>query len=74
LRNLDTGTTGIKSSPTAWHAWHSISNSVDKAQFDEREKRYMEIVGRYKDDLTIIRETFPRVLAEVAGGTRGRTP
>lgn len=44
----------------------SISNSVDIAHREKREARYMEIVGRYKDDLGVIRETFPQVMAEVA--------
>ena len=44
----------------------SISNSVDVAHREKREARYMEIVGRYKEDLSVIRETFPRVMAEVA--------
>jgi len=42
----------------------SISNAVDRAQYDKREQRYMEIVGRY-DDKRIIRETFPKIMAEV---------
>jgi len=43
----------------------SISNAVDKTHFDEREKRYLEIAGRYtKDEL----DTFAQMLAEVTIG------
>lgn len=28
----------------------AISNSVDRAQYDAREKRYMEVIGKYKPD------------------------
>jgi hypothetical protein len=44
---------------------YTLSNSMDLPHRQEREAKYMEIVGRYKDDLSIIRETFPHVLAEV---------
>jgi N-6 DNA Methylase len=44
---------------------YTISNSADLPHREEREAKYMEIVGRYNDDLVIVRETFPRVLAEV---------
>jgi hypothetical protein len=40
----------------------SISNSVDRQQFDAREKRYLEIVKKYsKDEL----ERFPRMFGEL---------
>jgi hypothetical protein len=38
----------------------AISNSVDRAQFEAREKRYLEIVGKYKPDEVA---RFPRMLA-----------
>lgn len=41
----------------------SMANAVDLTQRDEREARYLKIVGRY-DRQTI--ETWPQVLAEVA--------
>ncbi|MGU7775651.1 N-6 DNA methylase [Burkholderia sp. MR1-5-21] len=37
----------------------SISNSVDRTQFETREKRYLEIVGKYKREDV---ERFPRML------------
>ena len=37
----------------------AISNSVDRAQFDAREKRYLEIVGKYKREEV---ERFPQML------------
>lgn len=37
----------------------AISNSVDRAQFDVREKRYLEIVGKYKREEV---ERFPQML------------
>ncbi|MBR8359587.1 N-6 DNA methylase [Burkholderia vietnamiensis] len=37
----------------------SISNSVDRSQFEAREKRYLEIVGKYKPEDV---ERFPRML------------
>ncbi|RQS11579.1 N-6 DNA methylase [Burkholderia sp. Bp8998] len=37
----------------------SISNSVDRTQFEAREKRYLEIVGKYKREDV---ERFPRML------------
>jgi hypothetical protein len=40
----------------------AISNSVDRAQFDVREKRYLEIVGKYKKEEV---ERFPLMLAEL---------
>ncbi|MEM5314148.1 N-6 DNA methylase [Paraburkholderia sp. JHI869] len=40
----------------------AISNSVDRAQFDAREKRYLEIVGKYKPDEVA---RFPKMLAEL---------
>lgn len=40
----------------------AISNSVDRAQFDVREKRYLEIVGKYKKEEV---ERFPRMFAEI---------
>ncbi len=40
----------------------AISNSVDRAQFDAREKRYLEIVGKYRKDEV---ERFPLMLAEL---------
>jgi hypothetical protein len=43
----------------------SISNSVDVTHREQREARYMEIVDRYREDLDVIRETFPRVMAEI---------
>jgi hypothetical protein len=40
----------------------SISNSVDRQQFDSREKRYLDIVRKYsKEEL----ELFPRMLGEL---------
>ena len=37
----------------------AISNAVDKAQFDGREQRYMDIVRRYRpDEVTLIKDTF----------------
>lgn len=36
----------------------AISNSVDRAQFDAREKRYLDIVGKYKREET---ERFPQM-------------
>ncbi|HDR9086012.1 type I restriction endonuclease subunit M [Burkholderia vietnamiensis] len=41
----------------------AISNSVDKAQFNLREKRYLEIVGKYKRDEV---QLFARMFAELA--------
>lgn len=40
----------------------AISNSVDRAQFDVREKRYLEIVGKYKKEEV---ERFPLMMAEL---------
>jgi hypothetical protein len=40
----------------------AISNSVDRAQFEPREKRYLEIVGKYKKEEV---ERFPLMLAEL---------
>jgi type I restriction-modification system DNA methylase subunit len=40
----------------------AISNSVDRAQFDAREKRYLEIVGKYKKEEVA---RFPLMLAEI---------
>ncbi|CAN7794520.1 N-6 DNA methylase [Paraburkholderia hospita] len=37
----------------------AISNSADRAQFDAREKRYLEIVGKYKREEV---ERFPQML------------
>ena len=43
----------------------SISNAVDKTHSEEREKRYLQIVGQYqKDEL----DTFAQMLAEVTLG------
>lgn len=47
----------------------SISNSVDRAQYEAREKRYMEIVGRYDGkEIETVREVFPRIMAELTMG------
>jgi type I restriction-modification system DNA methylase subunit len=40
----------------------SLSNAVDWSQRDKREKRYMEIVNRYKPDELAV---FPKMLAEL---------
>lgn len=40
----------------------ALSNSVDKPQFDSREKRYLEIVGKYKPDEV---QLFARMFAEL---------
>jgi hypothetical protein len=40
----------------------AISNSVDRAQFEPREKRYLEIVGKYKPDEVA---RFPKMLGEL---------
>lgn len=40
----------------------SLSNSVDCASRDQREKRYLEIIGRYERDVV---EIFPKVFAEI---------
>ncbi len=40
----------------------SLSNSMDIAQREKREARYMEIVGRYERDVI---DTFPKILGEV---------
>lgn len=40
----------------------ALSNSVDKPQFDLREKRYLEIVGKYKPDEV---QLFSRMFAEL---------
>ena len=41
----------------------SISNSVDLAQYDEREKQYMRVIERYsKEELSL----FPQMLGELA--------
>lgn len=40
----------------------AISNSVDRAQFEAREKRYMEIVGTYKPNEVA---RFPKMFAEL---------
>ncbi|WP_321817857.1 MULTISPECIES: N-6 DNA methylase [unclassified Paraburkholderia] len=40
----------------------AISNSVDRGQFDAREKRYLEIVGKYKKEEVA---RFPLMLAEI---------
>ncbi len=40
----------------------AISNSVDRPQYAAREKRYLDIVGRY--DRPVI-ESFPNILAEI---------
>ncbi|MGF6483464.1 hypothetical protein [Paraburkholderia sp. JPY419] len=37
----------------------AISNSVDRAQFDAREKRYLDIVGKYKKEEVA---KFPQML------------
>lgn len=57
-------------SRSSWEVWNdfvvmtacSISNAVDKKQFESREKRYMQIVQKYsKEDQNI----FPQLFAEV---------
>ncbi|MBN3776588.1 SAM-dependent DNA methyltransferase [Burkholderia sp. Ac-20345] len=40
----------------------ALSNSVDKPQFDSREKRYLDIVGKYKPDEV---QLFARMFAEL---------
>ncbi|AKM45352.1 type I restriction endonuclease subunit M [Burkholderia contaminans] len=40
----------------------ALSNSVDKPQFDSREKRYLEIVGKYQPDEV---QRFARMFAEL---------
>lgn len=40
----------------------SIANAVDLRQFDEREARYLQVVGRYQPDEVAV---FPRILAAV---------
>lgn len=40
----------------------SISNSVDKSQFDEREKRYLDIIRHYSKSK---QELFPRLFANL---------
>lgn len=40
----------------------ALANSVDRAQFDRREARYLQVVGQYRADILDI---FPRVLAEL---------
>ncbi|WP_245656624.1 N-6 DNA methylase [Novosphingobium naphthalenivorans] len=40
----------------------ALSNAVDLKHREKREKRYLEIVGRYDRDIV---ETFPKILAEV---------
>lgn len=40
----------------------AISNSVDRAQFEVHEKRYLEIVGKYKPEEA---ERFPKMLGEL---------
>ena len=40
----------------------AISNSVDKLHFDEREKRYLDIIGKYSHDDAMI---FPQILGEL---------
>jgi type I restriction-modification system DNA methylase subunit len=40
----------------------TMSNSVDRAQFDAREKRYLEIVGKYRKEEV---ERFPLMFAEL---------
>lgn len=41
----------------------AISNAVDKAQFDEREKQYLATIKRYDKET---QATFPQMLAELA--------
>ncbi|QTH24718.1 MULTISPECIES: N-6 DNA methylase [Sphingomonadaceae] len=48
----------------------SLSNSLDLAQNQAREARYMEIVGRYDRDVI---DTFPRIFAEVTLAMEART-
>jgi len=43
----------------------SVSNAVDKTHFDEREKRYLQIAGQYKQDEL---ETFTKMFAEMTIG------
>lgn len=40
----------------------AMSNSIDKAQFAEREARYMQIIGRYEPDE---QKRFPQILGEL---------
>lgn len=40
----------------------SLSNAVDRRQYEKREARYLEIVGRYKPDEV---KLFPTILADV---------
>lgn len=40
----------------------AISNSVDKLHFDEREKRYLDIIGKYSHDDAMV---FPQILTEL---------
>lgn len=40
----------------------AISNSVDKLHFDEREKRYLDIIGKYEKDEAAV---FPQILTEL---------
>ncbi|HKR46628.1 MAG TPA: N-6 DNA methylase [Paraburkholderia sp.] len=42
----------------------AISNRVDRAQYDAREKRYMEIVGKYKPEEV---QRFPAMFAALTG-------
>ena len=40
----------------------AISNSVDRPQYDAREKRYLDVVGRH--DRSVI-DCFPKIMAEI---------
>ncbi|MFT4438934.1 hypothetical protein [Caballeronia sp. 15715] len=40
----------------------SISNAIDKTQFEARERRYLEIVAKYTLEEV---QTFPKMLAEL---------
>lgn len=40
----------------------AMANSVDRTQFEQREARYLQIVGQYRAEII---EMFPRVLAEL---------
>lgn len=44
----------------------TISNTVDKANWDEREKRYLEIVGRYeKKEIGLFVEMYGKLIMEM---------
>lgn len=61
---------GLAGRHTVWGVWSdfitmfacALSNTVDRAHFEEREKLYMQIIGKYNKDEQMV---FPELVADV---------